>query len=166
MLEVSMSIDELHKQRFRHSLLDRLQGENTPSSHEDGYARWPEHLAAIANDLQHLLNTRQHFNRILLEHFRESRESVYSYGFPEINSLLASNEETMSAMGRDLEEVIGRFEPRLQRTHVSHVPGTSAGETMFRVVAEVKASPVPIRVVFDTNYDVDRRRYSVRGYSE
>src|ERR1700687_4615516 len=99
-------------QRLMPSILDRLidpESEGTAGGH--GYSV-VQMIDVVRRDLEDLLNTRQS-NAGIPEVFVEVHNSIIGYGLPDLIALKALSSAQREEIGRVIEEIIGRFEPRL-----------------------------------------------------
>jgi type VI secretion system protein ImpF len=144
------------------SILDRLiDPDSAGTSWRRGYG--PEQMAdAVQRDLEDLLNTRQSHGG-LPEGYREVERSIVAYGFPDLTSLNAITPEQRDQIGRLIEGVIGRFEPRLKDIRATLVdPGDGKQRTVrFRVEARLSVDPAP-EVAFDTILELTTGHYSIK----
>ena len=71
-------------------------------------------IDVVRRDLEDLLNTRLTNNDVPAS-FVEVSSSVVTYGLPDLSSLSADTAERRAEIGRIIERVIMRFEPRLRQ---------------------------------------------------
>jgi type VI secretion system protein ImpF len=144
------------------SVLDRLiDPEAGGTAWRRGYG--PEQMAdAVQRDLEDLLNTRQSHGGLPAE-FEEVASSIVAYGLPDLTSLRAETPEQRAAIGRELEAVIARFEPRLRDVRAALLdPGDNKERTVrFRVEARLCVEPAP-EVAFDTVLELSTGRYHIK----
>lgn len=132
------------------SLLDRLlDPESGGTAWQPGYGV-EQMMSAVQRDLEDLLNTHQSCMG-LPEEFTEASRSLVAYGLPDLCSLNAVSRHQREEIGRLLEGVIARFEPRLREVRTTLVDrGDSHDRTMrFRVEARLAVEPAP-PVAFET----------------
>jgi type VI secretion system protein ImpF len=132
------------------SLLDRLidpEAEGTSWLH--GYSV-QQMVSAVFRDLEELLNTRQTAVGIPPE-LAEVRNSIVAYGMPDLTTVAAITPAQRAAIGRVLEELIQRYEPRLRDVRAILLdPGQEVKRTVkFRIEARMRVEPAP-EVAFDT----------------
>jgi type VI secretion system protein ImpF len=132
------------------SLLDRLidpQADGTGWQH--GYSM-QQMVAAVFRDLEELLNTRQTAVGIPPE-LVEVRNSIVAYGMPDLTGVSAVTASQRDAIGRLLEGLIQRYEPRLRDVRAILLdPGQEIKPTVkFRIEARMRVEPAP-EVAFDT----------------
>jgi type VI secretion system protein ImpF len=138
------------------SIIDRLID---PESREGYDLRLME--AAVRRDVDDLLNTRQtHVG--LPEAFVELHNSIAAYGLPDLTSLNALTGAQREQIGRSLEDIIARFEPRLRDVRATLVsPGDDIDRRIrFRVEARLCVDPAP-DVPFDAVLDLATGHYTV-----
>jgi type VI secretion system protein ImpF len=119
-------------------------------------------VAVVYRDLEDLLNTRQ-THAGMPEHFQETHHSVAAYGLPDLTTLNAVSASDREEIGRVLETIIARFEPRLRtiRAAVIEEPESKERTHRFRVEARLALDPAP-EVAFDTILELATGRYQVR----
>jgi type VI secretion system protein ImpF len=120
-------------------------------------------VEAVQRDLEDLLNTRQSYAG-LPEGFAEVGRSVFGYGLPDLTSLNAITREQRQEIGRVLEAVIARFEPRLRdpTATLQEPEGAKVERTVsFRIKARLCVEPAP-EVAFDTILELTTGQYSIK----
>jgi len=150
---------------LRPSILDRLiDADSAGTIARRGYSV-EQAIDSVQRDLEDLLNTRQ-TNLDVPEEFEQVRSSVVVYGLPDINSLSAITPKNREDIGRLLEEVIHRFEPRLRSVRVALLdPGDGKDRKMrYRVDARLNFDPAP-EVAFETVVELATGHYSVQPAS-
>ena len=144
------------------SILDRLiDPESAGTAIMIGYDV-PQMYRAVMRDLEELLNTRQTY-RDMPQSLTEVRDSIMSYGLPDILSIEAVSTNQRAEIGQAIRDVIVRFEPRLRNVHVSMVnPGENLAKqsVRFRVDARLAVDPAP-DVAFDTILEMASGHYQV-----
>jgi type VI secretion system protein ImpF len=144
------------------SILDRLiDPDAAGTSWRRGYG--PAQMAdAVQRDLEELLNTRQTHAGLPPE-FEQVGSSIVAYGLPDLVSLAADSPEQRTEIGRVLESIIARFEPRLKDVRASLLdPGDSKERKVrFRVEARLSVEPAP-EVAFDTILELTTGRYQIK----
>jgi type VI secretion system protein ImpF len=132
------------------SLLDRLiDPEAIMSQDQHGYTV-SQMIAAVHRDLEDLLNTRRTTTGLPADCVEVER-SVVVYGMPDLTGLPAITPDQRAAIGRVLEALIQRYEPRLRDVKATLLdPGQQVQRTVkFRVEARLNVEPAP-EVAFDT----------------
>jgi len=132
------------------SILDRLIDPSPP-----GASWWRDYgvaqaTDAVRRDLEDLLNT--HRSRAdLPAGFVELEHSVFTFGVPDAAGLTALALEGGERIGRLVEDLIGRFEPRLREVRVRLVDPAEIrrGRVRFRIEARLRLEPAP-EVEFET----------------
>jgi type VI secretion system protein ImpF len=120
-------------------------------------------VEAVRRDLEDLLNTRQS-HAGLPEGCAEVGRSVIGYGLPDLTSLNAITPEQRKEIGRILEAVIARFEPRLRdpKATLQEPEGAKVERTVrFRVEARLCVEPAP-EVAFETILELTTGHYSIK----
>jgi type VI secretion system protein ImpF len=144
------------------SILDRLiDPASGGTSWKRGYG--PEQIEkAVFRDLEDLLNARQTAWGVP-EVYRETVNSVFNFGLPDLISLNAITPNQRESIGRVLEEIIQRFEPRLKdvQAHMVNTPSDGLERTVkFRVEGKLCLDPAPA-VAFDTILELTTGKYTV-----
>jgi type VI secretion system protein ImpF len=132
------------------SLLDRLiDPEADLTSLQQGYDVG-QMILAVHRDLEDLLNTRQ-TSAGLPRECPEVANSIVAYGMPDLTSVQAITAPQRAAIGRVLEAIIARHEPRLRDIRATLLdPGQEVQRAVkFRVEARLNVDPAP-EVAFDT----------------
>jgi len=144
------------------SILDRLiDPESAGTSIMIGYDV-AKMYQAVMRDLDDLLNTRQTF-RDMPAYLKECRDSILSYGLPDIMSMDSVSRHQQGEIARSIQRVIERFEPRLKDVHVTLLdPGENwtRHSVRFRVDARLTVDPAP-DVAFDTVLEMASGHYHV-----
>ena len=119
-------------------------------------------IQAVQRDLEDLLNTRQSHEGLPPE-FKEVHNSIVAYGLPDLNSVNAINAQQRQQIGRMIEGIIARFEPRLKDIKATLVEGgdNKARSVKFRVDARMRVDPAP-EVAFDTILELTTGHYSIK----
>jgi type VI secretion system lysozyme-like protein len=145
------------------SLLDRLTDpESSGSGALLGYDLG-RMIDAVRRDLEELLNTRQS-HQGMPEEFVELHNSIAAYGLPDFSSVDAGKSAQRKAMGRIIEAIISRFEPRLGDVQAVpiDVPGEKESQRVqFQISARLRLEPSP-EVGFDTVVELLSGHTSVR----
>lgn len=132
------------------SLLDRLiDPDSGGTAWRRGYGM-ERMVDAVRRDLEDLLNTRQS-SVGLPENYPEVQNSLIAFGLPDLTSLNAITSQQREAIGRVIESVVERFEPRLKDIRATMIDGsdTKARSVKFRIDARLRVDPAP-EVAFDT----------------
>jgi len=119
-------------------------------------------IQAVQRDLEDLLNTRQSHEGLPPE-FKEVHNSIVAYGLPDLNSINAVTSTQRQQIGRLIEAIIARFEPRLKDIKATLVEGgdNKARSVKFRVDARMRVDPAP-EVAFDTILELTTGHYSIK----
>ena len=146
---------------FQPSILDRLiDPDSGGTAARRGYSL-EQVRDAIQRDLEELLNTRQS-NLGLPEAFSETHRSIVAYGLPDLTSMSALTSQQREEIGRLIEGVLIRFEPRLRDVRAVLLDATDNKDrtVRFRVEARLSMEPAP-EVAFDTILELNTGRYSI-----
>jgi len=123
---------------LRPSVLDRLiQAPGSSSSFEAINAA--DLRRAVARDLERLLNTRIWWPWENLARLEEARESILTYGIPELSAYSWTSPKDARTMGGLIEEVVRRFEPRLIPRSVKAEVRTSEALDDFSLRIRIEA---------------------------
>jgi len=147
------------------SVLDRLiDPDSGGTSWRRGYGV-EQMVQVVQRDLEELLNTRQSHSG-LPEAFIETNRSIIAYGLPDLTSLEAITPQQREDIGRVLEAIVGKFEPRLKDIKAALVDaGDGKQRTVtFRIEARLCLDPAP-EVAFDTVLELTTGHYSVKPSS-
>jgi type VI secretion system protein ImpF len=120
-------------------------------------------MQSVQRDLEDLLNTRQ-THQGLPEEFKEVQNSLVAYGLPDLNSLNAATPQQRQQIGRVIESIIARFEPRLKDIKATMIDGgtdNKARTIKFRIDARMRVDPAP-EVAFDTILELTTGHYSIK----
>ncbi len=149
------------KRGLQPSILDRLiDPESAGTAILSGYTV-EKMYAAVLRDLEDLLNT-IHTARDIPAEFSELRDSVVSYGLPDLASLEAISPNQRTAIGESIRKAIARFEPRLRAVRVMLLKQEDLVQMSlrFRIDARLAVDPAP-EVAFDTILEVGTGKYLV-----
>jgi type VI secretion system protein ImpF len=149
------------------SVLDRLIDEDPGKVHEMPPTRAQSIRAlkaVVRRDLEWLLNTRA----IAVpppEEFKELKDSVYTYGLPDLSSLSADDPESRTRLMEYIARALEVFEPRLTNVYIgeAEVADERSRQVRFVIEAALKMDPSPEFVVFDTLLDLASRQYAVKA---
>jgi type VI secretion system protein ImpF len=149
-------------QELHPSVFDRLFSQDAERAGRGRVFTLADLREAISRDLEDLLNTRQSHGDIGPE-YEETRQSILTYGLPDLSNAEAANYQQREDIGRRIEEIIARFEPRLKEVHASireSADDEARGAVRFAISAKMVVDPCP-DVVYDTTLDMISGRYSV-----
>jgi len=151
------------KQALMPSVLDRLIDPHSQGTAERPWYGVAEVIHAVERDLSDLLNTRQ-THQGLCDDLPEVSRSLVAYGLPDLGSLEAATEKQREEIGRDIEELVRRFEPRLKDVRaVLADPGDNRRRTVhFRIEARLNVEPAP-DVAFDATLQLPSGEYTVQA---
>jgi type VI secretion system protein ImpF len=144
------------------SILDRLTDPDSQgTAWRQGYGV-DQMVEAVQRDLEELLNTRQS-HAGLPEEYSEVLNSIVGYGLPDLTSLNALTPQQREEIGRVLEAVVAKYEPRLRDIRATMLdPGDGKQRSVrFRIDARLCLDPAP-EVSFETIMELTTGRYSVQ----
>jgi type VI secretion system protein ImpF len=149
------------------SLLDRLIDDNPQVSQEPisrHFQDLREMRAAVARDLESLLNTRREALEEVPVEFEEVSRSLLVYGLPDFTAYNLLSPGDLGRVRRAIENTIANFEPRLQRGRVTvEPPRENERSVRFRTEALMRVDPAPEPVAFDTVLQLGTQQYQVKG---
>jgi type VI secretion system protein ImpF len=138
-------------QRLLPSILDRLiDPESGGTASMQGYSV-VQMIEAVRRDLEDLLNTRQTSSGVDKK-FKETLDSVFGYGLPDLMSVDASALGAKEDIGRLIQDIITRHEPRLKDVRARLVvtaKSRDARSLKFEIQARLSVDPSP-EVGFET----------------
>lgn len=122
---------------------------------------------AVMRDLEWLLNSRANTDEVG-EAFPELRSSSYTYGLPDFSTLVLTSGPDKLKLSRGIQQAIELHEPRLTNVtvEVPENPEKAVALEMklkFTVNATLLMSPSPEQVSFDTELELGRGSYQVKG---
>jgi type VI secretion system protein ImpF len=150
------------KERLQPSLLDRLT-DNEPDERQESREKRilsPARLReSVRRDLTWLFNTPNLATVTDLEGLPFVAESVLNYGLPGLAGQTTSSVD-MPEMERLLRQAIWNFEPRLTKGSirvrlVADQLQMSHNALSFFIEAELWAQPIPLRLFFKTEIDLE-----------
>lgn len=145
------------------SLLDRLLDPHSMgTSGRPGYGL-QQMIDSVRADLEDLLNTRCP-TRAVPRAFPEVQNSIVTYGLPDFASLSAATLGEREDIGRVIEELIARFEPRLRqiRATIVEVDDGDDRHVRFHIDARLCVDPSP-EVAFDTILELTTGQASIQS---
>jgi type VI secretion system protein ImpF len=151
-----------NQQGLMPSLLDRLiDPDSGGTSWRRGYGV-EQMMEAVRRDLEDLLNTRQSLAGIP-PGFIETEKSVIGYGLPDLTSLNAVTTQQREDIGRVIELIVSRFEPRLKDVRAVLTDAGSGKErtVRFHIEAKMCVDPAP-EVAFDTILELTTGHYTIK----
>ena len=144
------------------SLIDRLiDPDSGGTAWRRGYGL--EQMSdAVRRDLEDLLNTRQTQTEAV-NAFPEVANSIVAFGLPDLVSLNSVTPQQRAEIGRLIETIVFRFEPRLKDVRASMIDEGDSKERKirFRIDARLCVDPAP-EVAFDTMLELTTGHYSVK----
>ncbi len=151
------------KKGLQPSIVDRLlDPESAGNSIITGYTV-EKMYQAVRRDLENLLNTLHSYHNFP-EQYPETRDSVVTYGLPDLASLESISNEQRTHIGKLIKRAINHFEPRLKTVKVTllKIDDTARMSVKFKIEARLTVDPAP-EVAFDTILDVGTGKYEVQA---
>jgi type VI secretion system protein ImpF len=143
------------------SLLDRLIDPDADgTSWRQGYGV-EQMIQAVYRDLEELLNSRQTLVGLPRD-CTEVARSIVAYGLPDLSSIEAISADQRARIGRLLESIIQRYEPRLRHVKATLLDPEQAVKrsVRFRIEARLSVEPAP-EVAFDTILELTTGQSSI-----
>lgn len=148
---------------FVPSILDRLLDDEPKNSTDSGDAKRVNIFlfkAALARDLECLLNSRCIDIDALIEQYPLAKNSVIGYGIQDLSSLSLLDPEHRALLRDQIRKTIERFEPRLNRIRVTlETTQDSERKLRFRVDAILRIHPARPPVSFDAWLHLSSSQY-------
>lgn len=156
------------KERLQPSLLDRLTDDEPDATQEsrDKRVLSPARLReCVRRDLTWLFNTTALSSIEELGDLPDVERSVLNYGMPDLSGRTASSVD-VRALEQLILRVIWEFEPRLLKKSVKvnivvNQHQMSHNAMIFDIEAELWAQPLPLRLFFRTEIDLENGGVSV-----
>lgn len=134
------------------SVLDRLTDPESTSGSGQARGYTPQQMMdAVRRDLEELLNSHE-TTEAIPSGYPEVRSSIVAYGLPDMTSLAVLAAARNETIGRIIERIVARHEPRLRdvRVMVAEKPGEAASTRLrFQIEARLNVDPSP-EVEFET----------------
>jgi type VI secretion system protein ImpF len=151
-------------QRLMPSLLDRLIDPDAGGTAEGQGYNLVQMIESVRRDLEELLNTRQTCAGIPLI-YTEIYDSIVAYGMPDMTMVNAATTGERSKLGRVIEAIVAKYEPRLRDIRATLVPSktkTKSDPTVrFSIEARLNVEPSP-EVGFQTILELMTGQASVK----
>lgn len=145
------------------SILDRLLDDKPRDAVEGPHATLFDvsaYKAAVARDLEALLNTRCVDPEGLIETYPEARTSVLAYGIHDLSSLSLLNPDDRATLRDRIRVTIERFEPRLNKVKVAlESPRDFDRMLRFRVDAVLAGHPSRPMITLDAWLQLSSNQY-------
>jgi type VI secretion system protein ImpF len=148
---------------FVPSILDRLL-DDEPKNASDNVDTTRVNIflfkAALARDLERLLNTRCIDLDEIIKQYPLAQNSVIAYGIQDLSSLSLLNPEHCALLRDQIRKTIERFEPRLARIRVTiETSQDHERKLKFRVDAILRIHPARTPVSFDAWLHLSSSQY-------
>jgi len=154
------------------SVLDRLLDDepNEPDRGAMLYFDLTDFKAALARDLEALLNTRVLQQEELFDRYPEASRSVIRWGIPDLSGLTLLSPNNREMLRGAVQYAIERFESRLSQVKVTlnvpEKPESFMGRSLrFRVDGTLKIHPRRPPVSFDATLQLSSNAFQVRENS-
>ena len=147
------------------SVLDRLL-DDAPDQTKGAFLTFtlPDFKAALARDLESLLNTRVIYSDEFITKYPQSTKSVVNYGIPDLSSLSLLNPDHRELLREQIRRAIENHDKRLHDVKVNFsTEGNTERLLRFRVDAMLKIHPYRPSVSFDATLQLSSNAYQVRG---
>jgi type VI secretion system protein ImpF len=117
---------------------------------------------AIRRDLEWLLNTRA---PLQLAHGKETENSLYTYGLPDIASISLLSFRDRQTLTKSIQAALVKFEPRIRNPRVVLVTTGDQRVQSIRFIIEgvLHMEPNPEPIAFDTVLDLSSGQYKMPG---
>jgi type VI secretion system protein ImpF len=148
------------------SLLDRLSDPESGGIGGQGGYSISQMIDSVRSDLEDLLNSHRTVG-VLPAEYEQVRNSIVTYGLPDLVSYQSTAPEVAKKVAVHLEEVIARFEPRLKnvRVRVLQMGDSAQLKLEFQVHATLRVDPAP-EVAFLTVLKLTTGEASIRQVEE
>lgn len=151
---------------LRHSILDRLVGDDNGPTHGGDLRIGVEDLRrVIRRDLEWLLNTRLVGGEVF-EGYEEIGKSILVYGLSDLSNFSTKSVQDSAAICDMITKSVRAFEPRLAKrsVKVEFLPSSDITDLRmhFRISAMIHVDPISEPVTFDTAFDRDSGTVTVR----
>jgi type VI secretion system protein ImpF len=136
------------------SVLDRLLDDDPGVSREAPASRSQQLRDlenAVRRDLENLLNTRLRCLDVP-DDLEELQTSLVNYGLPDLTTANVASPQNREELGRKVEQVIRRFDPRFKSVRVTLKDNAEPLDRTlrFRIDGQLHAEPEPEHVAFDS----------------
>jgi type VI secretion system protein ImpF len=117
---------------------------------------------SVRRDLEWLLNSRSPLEN---PHGKESEQSLYTYGLPDISSLSLLSLRDRQMLTKAIQAAVAIFEPRILNPRVVLVTANDQKVQGLRFVIEgvLRMDPNPEPIAFDTVLDLSSGEYKMPG---
>jgi type VI secretion system protein ImpF len=152
------------------SVLDRLLDDHPEGSREVMPSRSQQLRdleQAVRRDLENLLNTRVRCLDVPAK-LEELKTSLVSYGLPDFTGASMGTAQEREELGRYLQAVIRRFDPRFKSVRVQLLDNAEPLDRTlrFRIEGLLHAEPAPEPVAFDSILRPVTGDFQIKGVEE
>lgn len=156
------------RERLQPCLLDRLTDEDPTNSRESREQRvmsLQQIREAVQRDLGWLLNSGCLATTEDLDEFPQVAHSVLNYGIPDLSGMTIHNWDA-AALERALHQAIVDFEPRilpgsLRVRVVTDAEGMHRNAMIFEIEGKLWSQPMPVRLFWNTEVDLENGNITV-----
>lgn len=153
-------------ERLQPCLLDRLtddEPDKTEESRSQRVISLQRYKRGVLRDLEWLFNASAHLpeeggDKFRLSDYPEAKRSVIDFGTRHLCGLIAPD---MDALGRELNEAIRFFEPRIARHTLTVKASMDRHVISFELNGELWANPVPEKLFIKTKIDLETGQCSL-----
>lgn len=152
------------KESFAPSVWDRLMAASETDSTTAGHARLTldQLKAAVARDLEDLLNTRVTLLDSMLALYPACRKSIFNYGLLDFAALCLTSSEDRKVICDCIKEAIDRFEPRLRNVSADiFIERGATNRLDFVIAGTLKVHAAAQRIEFNAMLQPSTLRYSI-----
>lgn len=156
-----MAKSEANQDGLMPSMVDRLiDPDSAGTVWRRGYSV-EQMINVVRRDVEDLLNTRQ-TQQGIPDELVEVHHSLACYGLPDIAGFEAISPQQQEAIGRAIESVVSKFEPRLKEVRATLTKATDgkSHNVSFRIDAKLHLEPAP-EIAFETVLELTTGHYSV-----
>lgn len=120
--------------------------------------------AAVARDIETLLNTRRELLFEVPPEMEEVKKSILFFGLPDFTNYSLLNPQDRKSLRRTVESTLAAFEPRLKSIRVTLETRDQYDMALrFRIDALLRTDPAPEPIMLDASLSVVNSQYTVRG---
>lgn len=152
----------LSAQRLLPSIVDRLTDPDSGGTAAGQGYTLQQVIEAVRRDLEELLNTRQTSVGIP-EIYEEVHDSIVAYGLPDMTAINAATPGERANIGRIIEEMVSKYEPRLKDVRASLIESALRPDRLvrFEIHARLDVEPSP-EVGFQTVLELMTGQTSIK----
>lgn len=119
--------------------------------------------AAVAHDLEALLNTRVAIPQAIFDKYPLARQSIFNYGLSDFADMCLTSDADRKILSDSVTQAITRFEPRLvEVTAEAFIERSTTNELKLVIVGKLKQLSAFEPVRFDAMLRPSNLHYSIR----